>query len=127
MEELQKKKEETARALKAVSAKNQELEARLHHLSASASSSEQELRSEAAEVNPARIVGLRNARVIRACGSHCKIPLWQIKSREYGAGSIAAMCMVLPLIKEDQQNSVWDVLPSRQQNSTLLHGACLSA
>lgn len=50
MEELQKKREETARALKAVSAKNQELEARMHHLSASASSSEQELRSEAAEV-----------------------------------------------------------------------------
>lgn len=50
MEELQKKGEETARALKAVSAKNQELEARMHHLSASASSSEQELRSEAAEV-----------------------------------------------------------------------------
>ena len=51
VEELQKKGEETARALKAVSAKNQELEARMHHLSASASSSEQELRSEAAEVH----------------------------------------------------------------------------
>ena len=50
MEELQRKREETARALKAVSAKSQELEARMHHLSASASSSEQELRSEAAEV-----------------------------------------------------------------------------
>ncbi len=50
VEELQKKREETSRALKAVSAKNQELEARMHHLSASASSSEQELRSEAAEV-----------------------------------------------------------------------------
>ena len=50
MEELQKKGEETARALKAVSAKSQELEARMHHLSASASSSEQELRCEAAEV-----------------------------------------------------------------------------
>jgi len=75
MEELQKTKEETARALKAVSAKNQELEARLHHLSASASSSEQELRSEAAEVNPARIAGLRNAKVERACGSPCEYPL----------------------------------------------------
>ena len=50
VEELQKKREETARALRAVSAKSQELEARMHHLSASASSSEQELRSEAAEV-----------------------------------------------------------------------------
>ena len=50
VEELQRKREETARALKAVSAKSQELEARTHHLSASASSSEQELRSEAAEV-----------------------------------------------------------------------------
>lgn len=72
MEELQRKKEETARTLKAVSAKNQELEARLHHLSASASSSEQELRSEAAEVNPACIVGLRSARVRRVCGSPCE-------------------------------------------------------
>lgn len=51
VEELQKKAEDTARAWKAVSAKNQELEARMHHLSASASSSEQELRSEAAEVS----------------------------------------------------------------------------
>ena len=50
VEELRGKAEETARALKAVGAKNQELEARVHHLGASASSSEQELRSEAAEV-----------------------------------------------------------------------------
>ena len=49
-EELQKKAEDTARALEALGAKTQELEARVHHLSASASSSEQELRSEAAEV-----------------------------------------------------------------------------
>ena len=49
-EELRKKAEDTARALKAAGAKNQELEARIHHLGASASSSEQELRSEAAEV-----------------------------------------------------------------------------
>ena len=50
VEELQKKSEDTERALKALGAKNQELEARIHHLGASASSSEQELRSEAAEV-----------------------------------------------------------------------------
>ena len=50
VEELRGKAGETARALKAVGAKNQELEARVHHLGASAPSSEQELRSEAAEV-----------------------------------------------------------------------------
>ena len=113
VDELQKKKEETARALKAVSAKNQELEARLHHLSASASSSEQELRSEAAEVNPACIVGLRNAKVRRAYGSPRENSLQQNKCSVCRAGSIAAMCMVSPHVKEDQQDSVWDVLPSR--------------
>ena len=50
VEELRKKAEDTACALKALGAKSQELEARVRHLSASASSSEQELRSEAAEV-----------------------------------------------------------------------------
>ncbi len=50
VKELQRKAEDTAGALQALGDKNQELEARVHHLGASASSSEQELRSEAAEV-----------------------------------------------------------------------------
>ena len=50
VEELRRKAEDSARALEAVGAKSRELEARVRHLSASASSTEQELRSEAAEV-----------------------------------------------------------------------------
>lgn len=53
VEELKRKADDTARALRAVGAKNSELEATINNLASSQSSSEDQLRSQAAQVGPA--------------------------------------------------------------------------
>lgn len=52
VEEMRKKADDTARALRAVGAKNNELEATIQNLASSQSSSEDQLRSQAAQVLP---------------------------------------------------------------------------
>ena len=58
VEEMRKKADDTSRALRAVGAKNSELEATIQNLASSQSSSEDQLRSQAAQVTafPPKII-----------------------------------------------------------------------